>query len=99
MILPTVLNYTGLLMLYSIVAAFGMKSLPSRYLATFVCLMIWMRNAIAPIIGSSIYTNWLNHRQQYYVTRLAQTVDSENTLAANAFLQAKRIGYAGGARV
>ncbi|MGN0054043.1 MAG: hypothetical protein ACI378_08300 [Bacteroides sp.] len=53
-------------------------------------------NAIAPIIGLSIYTNWLNHRQQYYVTRLAQTVDSENTLAANAFLQAKRIGYAEG---
>lgn len=96
MILPTVLNYTGLLMLYSIVAAFGMKSLPSRYLATFVFLMIWMRNAIAPVIGSSIYSNWLNHKQQYYVIRLAQTVDSENTLSATAFQQTKRMGQAGG---
>lgn len=96
MILPTVLNYSGLLMLYSVVAAFGMKSLPSRHLATFVFLMIWMRNAIAPVIGSSLYANWLNHRQQYYVTRLVQTVDSENTLAATAFMQTKRMGLAGG---
>lgn len=96
MILPTVLNYTGLLMLYSLVAAFGMKSLPSRYLATFVFLMIWMRNAIAPVIGSSLYSNRLNQKQQYYVTRLSQTVDSTNPLASAAFMQTKRIGQAGG---
>lgn len=96
MILPTILNYMGLLMLYSVVAAFGMKSLPSRHLATFVFLMIWMRNAIAPVVGSSIYANWLNHRQQYNVTRLVQTVDSENMLASNTFVQTKRMGQAGG---
>lgn len=67
MVVPTVLNFTGLLMLYSVVAAFGMKRLPSYYLSTFVFLMIWMRNAIAPVVGSSIYTNWLNHEQQYYI--------------------------------
>ena len=70
MILPTVLNYAGLLILYALVAAFGMKSLPSRYLVTFVFLMIWMRNSIAPFVGSSIYSNWLNERQQHYITRL-----------------------------
>lgn len=96
MVLPTILNYTGLLMLYSVVAAFGMKSLPSYYLATFVFLMIWVRNAIAPIVGSSLYANWLNHKQQYYITRLAQTVDGENTLAATAFIQTKHMGQARG---
>lgn len=96
MILPTVLNYTGLLMLYSVVAAFGMKSLPSRYLATFVFLMIWMRNAIAPVAGSSLYANWMNDRQQYHVTRLVQNTDGENPLAATAFMQTKHIGQAGG---
>lgn len=96
MILPTVLNYTGLLMLYSLVAAFGMKSLPSRYLATFVFLMIWMRNAIAPVIGSSLYSNRLNQKQQYYVTRLSQTVDSTNPLASAAFMQTRCMGLAGG---
>lgn len=96
MILPTVLNYTGLLMLYSVVAAFGMKSLPSRNLATFVFLMIWMRNAIAPVAGSSLYANWMNDRQQYHVTRLVQNMDGENPLAATAFMQTKRMGQAGG---
>lgn len=96
MALPTVVNYAGLIMLYSVVAAFGMKSLPSRHLATFVFLMIWMRNAIAPVVGSSVYSNWLNHRQQYYVSRLAQDVDAQNPLAATTFMQARRLGQAGG---
>ena len=76
MILPTILNYSGLLILYSVVAAWGMKGLPSRYLATYVFLMIWARNAIAPVVGVSTYSNWLNHRQQYYISRLAQDVDA-----------------------
>ena len=76
MILPTILNYAGLLILYSVVAAWGMKGLPSRYLATYVFLMIWARNAIAPVVGVSTYSNWLNHRQQYYISRLAQDVDA-----------------------
>lgn len=82
MIWPTVLNFTGLLMLYSLVVAFGMKSLPSRYLVTFVFLMIWMRNAIAPVAGASIYSNRLNERQQYYITRLSQDVDATNQIAS-----------------
>lgn len=96
MALPTLLNYTGLLMLYSLAAAFGMKSLPSRYLVTFVFLMIWMRNAIAPIVGSSLYANWMNDRQQYYITRLSQNVDSEIPSALSSFMQTERIGQAGG---
>ena len=76
MILPTILNYMGLLILYSVVAAWGMKGLPSRYLATYVFLMIWARNAIAPVVGVSAYSNWLNHRQQYYISRLSQDVDA-----------------------
>ena len=96
MAIPTVLNYTGLLMLYALVAAWGMKSLPSRYLVTFVFLMIWMRNAIAPVVGSSIYSNWLNHQQQNYVTRLAQDVDNQNPLSYATAKQTQVIGRAGG---
>lgn len=96
MAIPTILNYAGLLILYSVVAAFGMKKLPSRFLATFVFLMIWMRNAIAPVVGSSIYSNWLNGKQQYYIVRLAQNVDMENPLAASAFVRTARVGQAGG---
>ncbi|MGM9811832.1 MAG: hypothetical protein ACI30V_03210 [Muribaculaceae bacterium] len=83
--LPMVLNFSGLLMLYSLVAAWGMKGLPSRYLATFVFLMIWMRNAIAPVAGAAVLSNALCHKQQYQVTRLAQNVDEQNPLAAGSF--------------
>lgn len=96
MIWPTVLNFTGLLMLYSLVAAFGMKSLPARYLVTFVFLMIWMRNSIAPVIGASIYSNVLNERQQYYITRLSQDVDATNPMAAAAHARNTAVGKASG---
>lgn len=96
MIWPTVLNFTGLLMLYSLVAAFGMKSLPARYLVTFVFLMIWMRNSIAPVIGASIYSNALNERQQYYITRLSQDIDATNPMAAAAHARNTAVGKASG---
>lgn len=96
MIWPTVLNFTGLLMLYSLVAAFGMKSLPSRYLVTFVFLMIWMRNSIAPVIGASVYTNALNDRQQYYIARLSQDIDAMNPDAAATHAQNRAVGKLSG---
>lgn len=96
MIWPTLLNFTGLLMLYSLVAAFGMKSLPSRYLATFVFLMIWMRNSIAPVIGTSIYSNWLNHRQQYHISVLSENITASDPLASHAHAQNMAIAKASG---
>lgn len=70
------LHFVGLLILYALVAAFGMKHLPSRYLATFVFLMILFRNVVGPALGSGIYSNWMEHRQQAYVTELVQKMDS-----------------------
>lgn len=96
MIWPTVLNFIGLLMLYSLVAAFGMKSLPSRYLATFVFLMIWMRNSIAPVIGASIYSNWLNDRQQYHISVLSEEIVASNPSAAQTNAQNMTIAKATG---
>lgn len=90
--LPTVLNFAGLLILYSVVAAWGMKRLPSRYLATYVFLMIWIRNGIAPVVGSSLYSNALYYEQQSNTVRLSQDLDSENPLATATFMQTKRMG-------
>lgn len=96
MIWPTVLNFIGLLMLYSLVAAFGMKSLPSRYLATFVFLMIWMRNSIAPVIGASIYSNWMNERQQYHISVLSEEIIASNPLIAQSHAKNMIIAKASG---
>lgn len=96
MIWPTVLNFVGLLMLYSLVAAFGMKSLPARYLATFVFLMIWMRNSIAPVIGASVYSNWLNERQQYHISVLAENITADRPSAAGTHVRNMKIAGASG---
>lgn len=96
MVWPMVLNFTGLLMLYSLVAAFGMKSLPARYLVTFVFLMIWIRNSIAPVIGASVYSNMLNERQQYYITSLSQDIDATDPADANIYASNIYVGNAAG---
>ncbi|MBO5251679.1 MAG: hypothetical protein J6B31_06770 [Bacteroidaceae bacterium] len=72
------INFTGLMILYALVAAFGMKHLKARYLVTFVFLMICLRNAVGPVIGSCIYGNWMQHKQQYYLTCLVQNVDRQH---------------------
>lgn len=96
MIWPMVLNFVGLLMLYSLVAAFGMKSLPARYLATFVFLIIWMRNSIAPVIGASVYSNWLNERQQYHISVLAENITADRPSAAGTHVRNMKIARASG---
>lgn len=96
MAIPMVLNFTGLLIMYSLVPAFSMKNLPSRYLVSAVFIMIWARNALAPVLGSSIYSNWLNERQQYYITTLADDVDIRNNQATLTYQKNKRLGYSQG---
>ena len=88
---PTVLNYAGMLMLYSLAAAFGMKSLPARHLATFVFLMIWMRNAIAPVAGASFYANRLQERQQFHIERLVQDATPESQSPAAIMSLSRRV--------
>lgn len=86
MAMPMILNFTGLLILYSLVPAFSMKNISSRFLVTTVFIMILIRNSIAPVVGSTIYSNWLEERQQHYITRLSENVD-QNNLPANKLYQ------------
>ena len=83
-IVPTLFHYTGMLMLYSVTCAFAMKHIPTRYFVTWLFLMIAVRNVIAPAVGTSVYGNWLQERQQYYVTRLAQDVRMDDPRASFA---------------
>ena len=42
---------------------------------------------ISPCIGSALYTNVLQHRQQYYVTRFAQDYDRTSLETAKTYDQ------------
>lgn len=89
---PTLLHYSGMLVLYSVTCAFAVKHLPVRYFATWLFLMVAVRNVAAPAVGTSVYGNWLQERQQHYITRLAQDVRSDSPQFAARFMQASRLG-------
>lgn len=93
---PMILEYAALVMVYSLPASFGMLKLPPQYLVTFVFLMIGLRNGFGPILGSSVYSTWLTHRQQYYVTRLASKVDHEHPTAEITYQAAVKQGMGRG---
>ena len=96
MALVTVINYAGLFIPYAMLVPLGMKHLPVRYMTTFVFVMLFFRNALAPVAGMSLYTNWLQERQQHYIQRLAQNVDDENQQAATYDYGLRRMGQAKG---
>ena len=89
---PTLLHYSGMLELYSVTCAFAMKHLPIRYFATWLFLMVAVRNVVAPAIGTSVYGNWLQERRQHYITRLVQDVRTDNPQSAARFMQVTRLG-------
>lgn len=89
---PTLLHYAGMLVLYSVTCAFAMKHLPIRYFATWLFLMVAVRNVVAPAIGTSVYANWLQERQQHYITHFAQDVRLDNPQSSAPFVQAAYLG-------
>ena len=61
--------------------------MPYKFLSTWVCIMLTVRMIIAPGIGSAIYSNVLQYRQQYYVTRYAHDFDRTNQETATTYRQ------------
>lgn len=96
MVVVTVINYAGLFIPYAMLVPLGMKHLPVRYMTTNIFIFLFFRNALAPVAGMSVYTNWLQERQQHYVQRLAQNVDYENQQAATYDYGMRRMGQAKG---
>ena len=96
MVVVTVINYAGLFIPYAMLVPLGMKHLPVRYMTTYIFVMLLFRNALAPVAGMSLYTNWLQERQQHYIHRLAQNVVYENQQAATYDYGMRRMGQAKG---
>ena len=96
MVVVTVINYAGLFIPYAMLVPLGMKHLPVRYMTTYIFVMLLFRNALAPVVGMSLYTNWLQERQQHYIHRLAQNVVYENQQAATYDYGMRRMGQAKG---
>ncbi|MDY4730900.1 MAG: MFS transporter, partial [Prevotella sp.] len=75
---PVIIRATGMMLLYSVTAVYANQRMPYRLLSTWVCIMLTVRMIVAPGIGSALYSNVLQNRQQYYITRYAHGYDPMN---------------------
>ncbi len=72
---PIIIRATGMMLLYALTAVYANQRMPYRYMSTWVCIMLTVRMIIGPGIGSALYSNVLQERQQHYVTRFSQVFD------------------------
>lgn len=84
---PVIIRSTGMMLIYSLAAVHANQRMPFKFLSTWICIMLTVRMVIAPAIGTALYTNVLQNRQQYYVTSFAQDVDRVNLQSAASYDQ------------
>lgn len=87
---PVIIRAAGMMIIYSLTAVHANQRMPYKYLSTWICVMLTVRMVIGPGIGTAIYTNLLQERQQHYVTRYAQNVDRMNPDAEASYTQTAR---------
>ena len=84
---PVIIRATGMMLLYSLTAVHANQRMPYRYLSTWICIMLTVRMVIGPGIGTALYTNVLQERQQHYITRFAQDTDRTDLQTAASYDQ------------
>ena len=82
---PVIIRSTGMMLIYSLTAVHANQRMPYKYLSSWLCVMFTARMIIGPGIGTALYTNVLQNRQQYYVTRFAHDADRVETQAAASY--------------
>ena len=96
---PVIIRSTGMMLLYSLIPTFATQRMPYKFLSSWICTMLTVRMVLAPSIGTALYTNILQERQQYYITRYAQNVDMLHPEASSSFIQTmKGMQYQGKSR-
>lgn len=84
---PVIIRSMGMMLLYSLTAVHANQRMPYKYLSTWICIMLTVRMGLGPGIGTALYTNVMQNRQQHYVTRFAHDRDLLNTEVAASYGQ------------
>lgn len=84
---PVIIRAAGMMIVYSLTAVHANQRMPYRLLSTWICVMLSVRMVLGPGIGTALYTNIFQQRQQHYITRFAQDVDLVNPEASASYLQ------------
>ena len=87
---PVIIRATGMMLVYSLTAVYANQRMPYRLMSTWVCIMLSVRMIVGPGIGSAVYANVLQERQQYYVTRYAHDFDRTSPETAASYEQTVR---------
>ena len=87
---PVIVRATGMMLLYSLTAVYANQRMPFKFMSTWVCVMLSVRMVIGPGVGTALYSNVLQERQQYYVTRYAHDYDRTNVELTNTYNQTMR---------
>ena len=87
---PVIIRASGMMIVYALTAVHANQRMPYRFLSTWICVMLTVRMTIGPGIGTALYTNVFQHRQQHYVTKYAENVDLLNPEASTMFMQTMR---------
>lgn len=87
---PVIIRSTGMMLLYSLAAVHANQRMPYKFLSTWICIMLTVRMVIGPGIGTALYTNVLQNRQQHYITRFAHDVDRVELQTAASYDQTVR---------
>ncbi len=84
---PVIIRAAGMMLLYALTAVYANQRMPYKLLSTWVCIMLTVRMIVAPGIGSALYSNVLQHRQQYYITRYSHDFDGMDTETVKQYRQ------------
>ena len=79
--LPLFFRGLGMMVLLIAFGLFVVEDLQQKYMLSNAFFLITFRAVLAPVLASSIYSNWLYHLQQQYLTELSENFTMVDTLA------------------
>jgi hypothetical protein len=90
------LRGVGMHVLFLSFSVYGIAGLTSSQITYNGFFIVSTRSALAPAIGSSILTNWLNVLQQKNITLLSTGIDTQNTAVMSQFAASTKAAIAQG---
>lgn len=80
--LPLFFRGLGMMVLLIAFGLFVVEDLQFKYMLSNAFFLITFRAVLAPVLASSLYSNWLYRLQQSYFTQLSENFTMVDTLAA-----------------
>lgn len=94
--LPLFFRGLGMMVLLIAFGLFVVEDLPQKYMLSNAFFLISFRAVLAPVLASSIYSNWLYHLQQRYLVQLSENITAVDPLASSRYASSLSSNLAAG---